>query len=407
MKIKTPQLSNLPRLFWGISKIAVMYTSIFILLFLDSSFYSVNNMSGTLILLINLAAVLGLIITSGTVLKIKTRLLFLYTLILAVVFISGICFSNLKQTLIIAICVTAGFAFANFIDYERFKKIYKEMMLLLAVFSLITFLLWIFFPTVIKALPVAKYSTSNYHNAFFSVISTSSYTTRNMGMFWEPGAFAIFLNIALLFEMTDKRQRLSKMLIFMITVITTLSTLGVICLAVLIFVYIFNSGAGLRNYKRNRIILIFVSIVALIYFLFCNEEFIFSVFGKLRPESDGDMNFSTQTRLNALIYPFKAFVSSPFVGVGLNGFLRVSREYCNSMATCTFLNWLAIYGIFGLPFIIGCLKCFLKHGYSVISKIGLFIFSLLLFSTESYLLIGFIYILVFYGFLTPRSKASK
>ena len=407
MKIKSQQLSKLPRLFLVISKIAVMYTSLFILLFLDSGFYSAHNMSGTLILLINLAAVLGLVITSGTVLKIKTRLLFLYTLILAIVFISGIFFSNLKQTLIITICVTAGFAVANFIDYERFKKIYKETMLLLAVFSLITFLLWIFFPAVIKALPVAKYSASNYHNAIFSVISTSSYTTRNMGMFWEPGAFAIFLNIALLFEMTDKRQRLSKMLIFMITIATTLSTLGVICLAVLIMLYMFNKGTGLRNYKRNRIILIFVSIVALIYFLFCNEEFISSVFGKLRPESDGDMNFSTQTRLNALIYPFKAFVSSPFVGVGLNEFSRISKEYCFGMSTCTFLNWLSVYGIFGLIFVVGCIKTFLRHGSTVISKILLFLFSLLLFSTENYILIGFVYILVFYGFLEPRGSASK
>ena len=73
MKIKSQQLSKLPRLFLVISKIAVMYTSLFILLFLDSGFYSAHNMSGTLILLINLAAVLGLVITSGTVLKISRQ----------------------------------------------------------------------------------------------------------------------------------------------------------------------------------------------------------------------------------------------------------------------------------------------------------------------------------------------
>ena len=71
MIIKTPQFSTLPKLFLNSAKIVVMYISIFLLFFLDSGFYPVQNLSGTIILLINIAAILGLVITSGEILKIN------------------------------------------------------------------------------------------------------------------------------------------------------------------------------------------------------------------------------------------------------------------------------------------------------------------------------------------------
>ena len=407
MKIKTPRLTSLPKIFLGLARIAVMYISLFLLFFFDSGFYPVLNMQGTLVLLVDLAAIAGLIIASGVILKIKKRLFFFYVAFITIVIVSGLCFSNIKQTTIVVICITIGFAVVNFLTYERFVKIYKEMMLFLSVFSLFTLALWFIAPSVITALPVARQTTATYYNAIFSIVSSSTYSTRNIGMFWEPGAYAIFLNIALLFEMTDKKQSLIKMLIFMLTIVTTLSTLGIICLANLVLVYIFGKEENIPHYKRNKFIVLAISVATAVYIFYHGDYFIYHVFGKLTNNTDSYTNISTSTRINAIIYPFKAFKESPFVGVGLNEFLRISREYCDSMATCTFLNWLAIYGIFGLIFVIPCVNIFLKHGKTLISKIGLLIFAVLLFSTEAFLTIGFVYILVFYGIQKNNSPDSK
>ena len=138
-------------------------------------------------------------------------------------------------------------------------------------------------------------------------------------------------------------------------------------------------------------------IIAVIYIFYKGEVFIDRVFGKLTDTANGETHLSTSTRINAVIYPFKAFAEAPFFGVGYTEFTRISQEYCNSMATCTFLNWLAIYGIFGFLFIFFCIAPFLSHGKTPIAKFGLLVFSILLFSTESFLQIGFIYIFVFYG----------
>ncbi len=407
MKIKTPKLSSLPKTFLNAAGIAVMYISLFLLFFFDSGFYPVLNMQGTLVLIIDISAIVGLVISSGIVLKIKKRLFFIYTAFIVGIIVSGLSFSNIKQTTIIVICITIGFAVVNFLTYERFVKIYKEMMLFLSVFSLITLALWFIAPSVITALPIARQTTATYYNALFSIISNSTYSTRNIGMFWEPGAYAIFLNIALLYEMTDKKQSLIKILIFMLTIATTLSTLGIICLANLVLVYIFNKGDYIQHGKRNKFIVLAISVAAVIYIFYHGEYFMHHVFGKLTDNTDSYTNVSTSTRINAVIYPFKAFKESPFVGVGLNEFLRISREYCDSMATCTFLNWLAIYGVFGLFFVVPCISIFLKHGKNLISRIGLLIFSILLFSTETFLTIGFVYILVFYGIQKNNSPNQK
>ena len=407
MKIKVPKISQVTNNFLIAVKLAVMYTSLFILLFFDSAFCPANNFPGTLKLVINISAVIGLAVTTTIVLKIKKRLLFLLLLYVFTMLLSGLLFSNLKQTLILIICITMGFTVANFVRYSRFKRIYRNFMLFLAIFSLVTFAVSFLFPSLISALPIAKNDTLTYRNAIFSVIATNDLSIRNYGFFWEPGAFAIFLNIALLFEMTDKSQNIVRLLIFAVAIVTTLSTLGIICLAILIAVYVFNNSYNVQNYKRNRTILISISLIAVAFVLLRENNFIYNVFGKLKPSESGKINFSTQSRINAVIYPFKDFLSSPIIGVGYNQYMKTSTEYCNDMATCTFINWISIYGIFGLPLIYGCIKFFLRHGRTVISKVGLLMFSLLLFSTENFLLIGFVYIFVFYGFSKTDRNLSN
>lgn len=407
MKIKKPKLLTVQRSLFNAVKALLLYISLFVLFFFDSAFYPANNMSGTSKLFINIVAVIGLVVAFGMVMRIKKRLLLAYVIFCALIIVSGLSDSAFKKAFIMLVCVTTGFAVANFLSYSRFKKIYKDMMLFLAGFSLVTLVIWLTFPSFITSLPIIKSTTSNYHNAIFSVISSSTVSTRNFGLFWEPGAFAIFLNIALLFEMTDKKQSVLKIFIYMVAITTTMSTLGVICLTVLTVAYVFNKDRSLKNYKRNKAVIVLVSLAALIYIAHFGDDFVSDIFGKLSSNESGNISSSTKVRINAVIYPFMAFIKSPIVGVGFDEFTNISTNYCNSMATCTFINWLTIYGVFGIIFIVACVRVFLSHANTKISKLTLLLFALILFSTESFLLIGFVYIFVFYGILTVPSRKRR
>lgn len=66
--------------------------------------------------------------------------------------------------------------------------------------------------------------------------------TRNCGPFWEPGAFQGFLNLSLWFELTYNRERdiywRIRIIVFIITILTTLSTGGYVALFVVLFFYL-------------------------------------------------------------------------------------------------------------------------------------------------------------------------
>ena len=128
-------------------------------------------------------------------------------------------------------------------------------------------------------------------------------------------------------------------------------------------------------------------------------DFLYHVFNKL-DVSGTNVNESTSVRINAIIYPLSAFLSSPYFGVGYDEYLFIQERFCENMATCSFLNWLCLFGIVGgiIP-IIGCVRFFTVNNHRVMTNGILFIFTLLLFSTENFIIIMFIYMLVFYGYI--------
>lgn len=71
---------------------------------------------------------------------------------------------------------------------------------------------------------------------------------RNSGPFWEPGAFAIFILIALIFNLiNDKTLWSKKNIILCITLFTTLSTTGFVAFFVLLMSYYFVTGNVIKN----------------------------------------------------------------------------------------------------------------------------------------------------------------
>lgn len=69
------------------------------------------------------------------------------------------------------------------------------------------------------------------------------------------------------------------------------------------------------------------------------------------------------------------------------------------MATFTFINLLATYGLIGgiLP-IVGCFKFFCKNIKGFIPVLAMLGFAVMIFSTENFMQITLLYIMMFYGF---------
>ncbi|HET6225848.1 MAG TPA: hypothetical protein VFF27_06185 [Bacteroidia bacterium] len=92
---------------------------------------------------------------------------------------------------------------------------------------------------------------------------------RNSGPFWEPGAFAIFIILALIFNLIDERTLWSKKNILLsIVLLTTLSTTGFVAFFVLVMSYYFATGNIIKN------IFIMATVLPLAISLYFSLEFL-------------------------------------------------------------------------------------------------------------------------------------
>lgn len=331
--------------------------------------------------------------------------LYLITYLLVLILVNSVRDTSLENSILLFIPIFIGFVIASSIKFLDLVKIFNSIVVFLAAFSLVTFLISLFAPNIIASLPSLGQvydSPATMRNAIFSVCISNSETVRNYGITWEPGAFSILLCLSLfsLLAFEEKPSKI-KLSIIIIALITTFSTMGYFVMAGILLAFSLKQR-GTNNKIRNYAFLLLGSLVLLMIVLPSSITDI--VFEKLSGLfSDGeDVAYTTQARLNAIIYPFEAFWSSPIIGVGYDKFSTINKELCDGVATNTILNWFASMGLLlGIP----CTWAYIKFAvmnaktakFNFLGKILIVISAVLLVSTESLLRISLIYVLMFYA----------
>lgn len=383
------------------------YIIVFLLIYITSSyFFTVTNIVPGIATIVFLffASILSIVLNERDFKKnfsIKSFLLLLFMLIVALMsaLFNG---DGIYNHTILIFAVISGYLITIAYSFDRFINIYLKVMYFISAFSIFVFLVVLIFPSVITYAPViGQRDGVNVHNLVFSVALPGSEFNRNYGFFWEPGAFQVYLNLALIFELfITKRLRKKYVLAFILAVITTFSTTGYIVLLPILVAYMLNNKGLVLRYKNTFKYIIAIIVVALIAFRFMPDDYIRLLFGKLEGlfSESGSSHFSTTVRVNAIIYPFFEFLKSPIVGVGYEKYLLVAKEKIYSMPTFTPINWFALFGIlWGFPCNYYYLKNILRFRCGLISKISLLIALVLVIMSEDFIRIAFIYVFIFYG----------
>lgn len=140
---------------------------------------------------------------------------------------------------------------------------------------------------------------------------------RNSGMFWEPGAFAGYLILAILFIILQNRgfsvgAYKKQATWIVIGLLTTLSTTGFLVLALILFIYI------VQNYKYGKFILIPIIAVGG-YFAYNNLEILGEKLEEQYNEAaEMDETDVSNTRFGALNMDLLYIEDKPFTGNGLD-----------------------------------------------------------------------------------------
>ncbi|MFQ7077746.1 MAG: hypothetical protein ACLRSW_07300 [Christensenellaceae bacterium] len=107
--------------------------------------------------------------------------------------------------------------------------------------------------------------------------------------------------------MSREQFRIGYIVIFTLTIVTTFSTMGYAVMAG-IYIVLINK---LCNQKQKRKMLkiggIFLVGCIVVLSVPSIRDVVFSKLRGLFLESDGEISYTTQARLDAIIYPFKAF----------------------------------------------------------------------------------------------------
>ena len=330
------------------------FVSIFVVLYVSTSFYCKNILSETENMLIALVTVLFLAIKKWPF-KINLAQFFVCTILCMLSLITSMLADDEGKLVIYAVLVMyCAFFFTSIIHFETFIKLFSRIMVVVCVFSSIVFILHAIVPDVFTIFPKMTRGIGGYYfyyNLFLCVASSSDKFFRAHGFFWEPGAFQTFINLAIIFVAFETNKHRNKMLVILfVTLILTFSTtgwiVGLINLAVLILVNYRNSGKSILPLLWLPIIAIGVVIGLAV--LPDNIDGITFGTAKLEAFADGPSHghtTSSSVRYDSIYYAIILFFKSPIIGSGFNGIKDMTQTMYHSMFTCTPLNYFAMYGI--------------------------------------------------------------
>ena len=259
--------------------------------------------------------------------------------------------------------IAFGFTFALTVKFKTFVEYFNKVLLFLAIFSLVFFFIGL------------KYKGVMIYTSSFNSVNDISYRSvldlyfgyviqfdRNCGPFWEPGIYSLVLIIGIVFELLIKKKpNLIYILVFAGTIISTLSTSGVILLV---------CTAPLYFAKKKSRIPFYISVVlaaAIIWFFIYlgdpshNVPFFTKAFSKLFASSSNAGSY--KTRLDSPFYGFDLFLKSHGLGYGPNIFdekyelLRIRGNTATIAQTSTFGWLIGSFGIIGMYFVIVSMIC--------------------------------------------------
>lgn len=242
-------------------------------------------------------------------------------------------------TLIMAL---ASFIFFQLFDYYRFRFLYLKVVAIITLFSIPVYILY-----EIGILPtmILTDSSGSFHTMFLIYHLGSPYSFGRMAGIWhEPGACMIFLNIALLLYLPEiiqrnlKSQEIRYLIIIVIGILFTQSTTAYLCLILILVYCVLNNKRF--SLGKKIIMLFFCSIViSLLYKSDIIQE---------KMNQDVEDNTSKGIRMRDNISCLIMAYEHPFTGVGFGTkkFEKLSTQLDNKTSSNGILYVAACLGLY-------------------------------------------------------------
>lgn len=276
------------------------------------------------------------------------------------------CIANhdtVTYTGIYLVYILLAFLISITVSFRDFWRYFEKFVFFLAIISIITEVVAYVFPKIISSMPVSY----NVNNVPFFYFVVGGLDLRTLGtsfiragsIFWEPGVWAVYLNLSLfIYIFIYKDPKLSRIIVYSLSVLLTFSTAGYFVLAYVIlgfFLY--------KNDKKNKIPFILIIGIAMLSLLAFDSSGLFdAVFGKIQNTNEG----TTMARIGSVIVSFDMMKSNPLLGIGMSHLVEIFRS-----------RMIAIMGVPSNDYTNGFLYCYVAYGipFGLLSTLGFSLFS--------------------------------
>ena len=260
----------------------------------DTFLFGSNN--NQIMIAIPRYALLGFAIILGIKMIVENRIAIRYYFV-AFVFVFLMAASSIYNHISISLfaikiaTLLAGFLFCQYYSFEKWSLYFRKTMYFLAICSILMTLLAYVSPALIRVLPTATNTAGvKMYLGFMSGIldvTMGSKFIRCPGVFWEPGVYQIYLNVAIMLSLYSSHAKKRKhVIVYLIALFFTFSTTGYIAAAWIFTTYYAFAKKSDRSIVKSimyfcLLLLAFIAALALRY----SQMFSF-VFGKLN-KTDG------------------------------------------------------------------------------------------------------------------------
>lgn len=389
---------------------------IFLLLFLSNDTYLFGTNSNELFLTLPRLFLLVFCLTTIVCSIINNKLIYnrrmitLYSLMVFSFMVVSVYHHEVVSRVIVKLlCITTGMLICTRYELKDYAQLFLKCMQFFSIAAIFLTVLAYVAPSVVSSLP-SMVNTAGVR--FFSIglagldeRSLSTWAVRTGGIFWEPGVFQMYLNLAILFElMLYHGKNKKRMAIYILALFFTFSTTGYIAFIWIMMTYSLFGKDDKRLTIRNLCVYILLLVsVFLLYYVVLYTSLGEVVFGKLFDVKDG----STFVRLASVLINIEIIQDNPWTGIGMGimeiefwtrSGLSADIPWPTKQNTNTLLYQFAAHGcLFGSLFTWGTYKFGAKLGKNFFMKMSIFIMIVLIYVGENLMTSIFPYIIIFYG----------
>ena len=311
---------------------------------------------------------------------------------------------------------TYALAVIEYVSLEKFAMYFDNIIYFFSVVSLIGYIVVGVFPEILNfAIPLKNNAGVEYYNFIFFVVEKGQSYLRNYSVFREPGVFQAYIIIALIFQMSfSSIFQKKRMIVYIITIITTFSTTGYIALVFVMILFIIKKPSLINN--KRLLISVIISTIGVAFFLLVmlpNSSLLLSpVYAKFSKSNSSYVSFLA--RKASIVVNIHLWAENPICGVGLTDvdklFPIISQQLLGSSVssnTNTFLAQFASHGfVYGIIWAIGFFKGACSLGKTINEKLLLITIVIVLSVGQNFTFSPLVNILLWYGLFENKNALN-